>query len=98
MRITNSSIPIHIARAYGIEQAINASRASSPSETAASEKSLASSASARQLVAGVVSGGVDFSANQPVASAPALAMYRHPADRNAIATTIDAGRIIDTTA
>ena len=98
MRITSSSIPIHIARAYGVEQAINVSRAFDRADATASEKSPNDSASTRQLIAGLVPGSVDFSADQPTASAPALAMYRHPADRNAAATNVDAGRVIDTTA
>ncbi len=52
---------------------------------------------ASRLVAGMVKGRVDFSGGEPRASGEALAMYRHPADRNAAATGVHAGRMIDVT-
>lgn len=48
---------------------------------------------ARALVARSVPGTVDFRA-APL-SGPALPFYRHPADRNAAATSITASRHID---
>jgi hypothetical protein len=57
-------------------------------------------AGARRLVAGAVSVPVDF--DIPVTAAPApsrgaLAMYRHPADKNAAATAVNVGRSVDLT-
>jgi len=49
----------------------------------------------RRLIAGVVPGGVDFSGDAPRPSGNAIPLYRHPADRNAAATTLNAGRMID---
>ena len=48
-----------------------------------------------RLVAGTVSGSIDFSADQPQPSREALSIYRHPADRNAAATGVQAGRLVD---
>ncbi|MCC6661865.1 MAG: hypothetical protein IT437_13375 [Phycisphaerales bacterium] len=50
------------------------------------------------ITAAVVPGRVDFSASDPAHDAGAIPMYRHPADRNAAATAIQAGRVIDVTA
>jgi len=50
------------------------------------------------LVAARVGGQIDFTAaGQPVA-AGALPLYRHPADKNAAATAVSAGRSLDVTA
>ena len=51
-----------------------------------------------RLVAGVVPGGVGFEGGVPVPKSDALPMYRHPADRNAAATGVNLGRLIDTNA
>ncbi len=55
-----------------------------------------------RLVAGTVPGGIDFSADLPQPgpgrSAQAMAMYRHPADKNAVATSVTAGRLVDLSA
>lgn len=50
-----------------------------------------------RLVAGVVSGRVEFDENgvAKVGAGDALSMYRRPADRNAAATGVSAGRLID---
>ena len=49
----------------------------------------------RRLVAATVPGGIDFSGAEPMPTDASLPMYRHPADRNAAATTLTAGRRID---
>lgn len=52
--------------------------------------------STRRLVAGVVPGKVDFSADTPRPSdSSALAFYRHPADKNSAATSVQLGRSLD---
>ncbi len=50
-----------------------------------------------RLVAGVVQGRVEFDENgvAQVGAGDAIAMYRRPADRNAAATGVTAGRLID---
>lgn len=58
------------------------------------------SATIARLVAARVPGGIDFSAASPspTASAAAIPFYRHPADNNAAATALTAGKVLDTTA
>lgn len=53
--------------------------------------------SATRMVAATVPGRVDFFADSTEAApaSPALPMYRHPADRNAAATAVNAGRVLD---
>jgi hypothetical protein len=54
------------------------------------------SSAAQQLVGARVPGKVDFSGDKPVPSAGgSLAMYRHPADKNAAATAVSIGRSLD---
>lgn len=48
------------------------------------------------LVGAKVARAMDYGASMPTAS-ESLALYKHPADRNAAATGVDAGRKIDTT-
>lgn len=90
-------MPFHVARAYGL--------ATRPAPTPAAPVSPAAQATRTQsgrnenlsrLIAAVVPGGIDFSSAEPTPSAGStLAMYRHPADRNAAATGVQAGRVID---
>jgi hypothetical protein len=49
----------------------------------------------RRLLAGVVPGGIDFSGETPRPTSGAIPLYRHPADHNAAATTLSAGRMVD---
>ncbi|MCK4872484.1 MAG: hypothetical protein KAS72_07140 [Phycisphaerales bacterium] len=51
-----------------------------------------------RLVAAVVPGGVDFTGKTPQPARDALPLYRHPADRNAAATAVGVGRMIDISA
>lgn len=51
----------------------------------------------QRLVAAVVPGSVDFSGSVPAAAPGALPFYRNPADKNAAAVAIDAGRSLDVT-
>ncbi|MEX2220068.1 MAG: hypothetical protein WD749_15055 [Phycisphaerales bacterium] len=48
------------------------------------------------LVAGTVPGRINFSGGVPQPG-ESLAMYRHPADRNAAATAVSAGKLVDVT-
>lgn len=50
---------------------------------------------AQKLVAAQVPGRVDFSGDQPAPAPGTLAMYRHPADKNAAATAVSLGRSLD---
>jgi hypothetical protein len=95
MRITPPTIPHHVARAYGVKPAA-ASPVRAP-ETAARVAPAGddSPAALRKLVAGGVPGGIDFSGREPAPGAPSHHLYRHPADRNAAATALTAGRTLD---
>lgn len=53
---------------------------------------------AARLVAAGVPGRVSFSEAGGATATNAMAMYRHPADRNAAATGVHAGRVLDVTA
>jgi hypothetical protein len=103
MRITPDTTPAHIARAYGIAPrapAIPAAPIDAP-DFAHRNDVVDFRADARpepgaELIAAQVNRPVDFAPGAPTASAPgAIAFYRHPADRNAVATSIEAGRVID---
>jgi len=56
----------------------------------------------KRLVAGSVPGKVDFTAGSggggAVANTTAIPFYRHPADKNAAATGVSAGRMVDVNA
>jgi hypothetical protein len=85
-----ASNPYHIARAY---QSLHAQQG----VAAGAPQSAAKSMGVARLVGGVVAGRVDFAGSEPAPSG-ALAMYRHPADKNTAATAVHAGRLLDATA
>lgn len=102
--------PYHIARAYGTAAPAQVSRVVGSGSAAASVSQVPAVAvgssdtgpaaklpsAAHRLVGARVAGKVDFSGDQPVPSAAGtLAMYRHPADRNAAATSVSIGRSLD---
>ncbi len=90
MRIEGASIPFHIARAYGIQAA---PKAAPVQATPAVERT---SENTRRLIGGVVPGKVGFAGGEAIVEG-AFAMYRHPADKNAAATSVNAGRMVDVT-
>ena len=99
MTSVRPTIPFHIARAYGV-----APRPASPAAQPAPTKRVSKPEMSREdaareklarLIAARVPGGIDFTNDEPVPSAGAIPMYRHPADRNAAATGVVAGRVID---
>lgn len=49
-----------------------------------------------RLVAGAVPGGVRFDGEVPAPAADVVPFYRHPADKNAAATSVNLGRVLDT--
>ena len=97
--------PFHISRAYAVAPAkpvappaptprVDAGRSESTSPLASISRT-GQTPTMRQLIAGVVQGGIDFSGDSPEPTGPVIAMYRHPADRNTAATGVHAGRMID---
>lgn len=101
----NSSLPIHIARAYGVSptarrapvpveearHAVEAQRTEIRRELTSSQRNIA------RLISGVVPGGIDFSNETPVPTDRAsIPFYRHPSEQNAAATSIQSrGRSLD---
>lgn len=90
---TIDPIPFRVAQAYGASRPGRVSVA--PPVRAGDDGSVRTPSRTDRLVAAVVPGRVDFSAGQPVQSGPAIPMYRHPADRNAAAVSVHAGRVLD---
>ncbi len=93
--------PFHISRAYqtavpGAIRGMNvtpAERLAAPVQPGPVNQ--LTNLSARRIVAGIVPGKVDFSGSTPAPAPTALPMYRHPADKNAAATAVNAGKVID---
>jgi hypothetical protein len=104
MCITPSNT-FHINRAYNLPGTMPTKPSASTSAAQASPaQAIAFQAGAApktpstltRLIAATIPGGVDFSGDEPQPSAPALPLYKHPADRNAVETTLHSGRLIDT--
>ncbi len=102
--------PFHISRAYQsapLARAASAGRVNGGAAARPGTSHVSPSApggsvtpqmnvNTRRLVAGSVPGKVDFTANgTAIASTTAIPLYRHPADKNAAATGVSAGRIVD---
>jgi hypothetical protein len=88
------TMPYRVARAYGARPAALAAPAEQASASAPA--SPLRSPNVDRLVAGIAPGGIDFETPAgPAPSVERLAMYRHPADRNAAATGVSVGRLLD---
>ena len=104
VRITPATNPFHLSRAYGVAPS-SALRAASPVEPVNPvTRNEGAPTTARKLptnidrlVAGVVPGSIDFTDEtaRPATRSEAIPLYRHPADLNAAATSVNAGRTID---
>lgn len=86
------SNPFHIARAY---QVMPPRAAQPPVQAAAAGPVATIGKPTSRIAAAVVPGKIDFSGSEPTQTGPALQMYRHPADKNAAATALSAGRMLD---
>lgn len=91
--------PFHISRAYQVPAStrsalITPAEALKQTAQPGGTNSLTNTAT-RRIVAGMVPGKIDFSGPTPQPTGAAIPMYRHPADKNAAATAINAGRVID---
>lgn len=96
MNIDGPTNPFHISRAYGVQPPVRAAAPVAPVRVTPSSATSVDPAVASRLVAANVPGRVDFSGDAPKPSdVAAIPMYRHPADRNAAATGVSAGRTID---
>ncbi len=92
--VVPSSIPFHVAKAYGLVKSPQV-RAVQMSQRLEAVGNRQPAANFRSLVAGVVPGGIDFSGDRARPTDAALPMYNRPADRNAAATGVQLGRILD---
>lgn len=102
MRIDQPSIPHHVAKAYGIGATapVQQVRPVEPARQIDRPERAQRIDKTSRLVAGIVDGRVGFDRHgspQPVRDTSSLAMYRHPADKNAAATAVHAGRSLDVT-
>jgi hypothetical protein len=88
----------HIAQAYGLKPMPPTRRAPNSSTSIPQSAPAASPKPGARLVAAPVPGRVNFSGAAPAPDASSFAMYAHPADKNAAATAVSAGRLIDVTA
>lgn len=87
-----------IAHAYGLKPMSSNRRASTPDQSPRAAVGANATKPGSKLVAAPVAGRVNFSGAAPAHDASALAMYSRPADKNAAATAVQAGRMIDVTA
>jgi hypothetical protein len=99
--------PYHIARAYNVappqpvrpqtpvDPIAPVTRSDAPSSGARKQPS-----NIERLIGAVVPGRIDFADDGPRhnSRSEAIPLYRHPADLNAAATTIHAGRTLDVSA
>ncbi|MBX3358137.1 MAG: hypothetical protein KF745_06890 [Phycisphaeraceae bacterium] len=85
------AMPMRVANAYGVQPPA----AARPVQNQAGEPAAGArvSTNTARLVAGVVPGGVEF--GQETSGTSRMTMYRHPADRNAAATGVTLGRVLD---
>ncbi len=104
MRVPEPSHTWHIAKAYPVQAAAHVplpGPARGPvAPPGAGDAVVSASDPSRlrlgRLVAGVVPGGIDFTAEDgPVPRADAIPFYRHPAERNSAATGVETGRRLD---
>ena len=92
----NGSIPIHVARAYGIKPpSTPVPPTSVPPMQAQPVAARALSDAAQQLVGGTVGGAVDFHATTPSSPAGAFQLYTRAADKIEAAVNVELGRSID---
>jgi hypothetical protein len=90
---TPTSIPFRLAQAYGAPS--QAGQRSSVDTFARSSQPVAKPAVSSKLVAAAVPGKVDFKPAPAPANTGALPLYRHPADKNQAATSVQVGRSLD---
>ncbi len=106
MRIGNGSLPFHAARAYAASSPVGGEAAARAAELESRRVDIldlttgAASSPAASLVGARVGAALDFGdAPAAPASAPgALPLYTRAADRNAAATGVLAGRVLDVSA
>lgn len=94
------TMPFHVARAYGATRPnlapitpVTPVDRQAPTQTSGTSTTQANTA---RLIAARVPGGIDFTSDVATPTrGESLAMYRHPADKNAAAVNVQAGRLLD---
>jgi hypothetical protein len=91
------SNPFHIARAYGVQPPVAPRPTTKPAQIDATGTagSVKPPTTTTRLAAAVVPGKINFTGSAPTDVSAALPLYRHPADKNAAATAVNAGRLVD---
>ncbi len=108
---TSPTNPYHISQAYGVSlpNGLRVRPMQAPThapapggldlaDTFQQTQGAHSEHNVARVVAARVPGAVDFSPELSRNNATPIPFYRHPADTNAAATAIDAGRVIDVNA
>ncbi|USO00049.1 MAG: hypothetical protein H6810_05145 [Phycisphaeraceae bacterium] len=90
------TLPFALAKTYGVQSTVRVRPVTPVSAVQGSEQAARSDARTARLVAGVVPGGVSFEGDSPRPTAETIPFYRHPADKNAAATSVNLGRVVDT--
>jgi hypothetical protein len=93
--------PNHVARAYGVKPVARVQPAQPVTSVEPVARIDAADAGSKtdprlgRLVAATVPGGVSFEGGVPKPTTSAIPFYRHPADKNAAATAVNLGRVLD---
>lgn len=92
------TLPFHINKAYGVRGPVTVRPVQpvAPAQSQSLSDAVRVSPGVARLVAGAVPGSVGFEAGTPRPTGSSLPFYRHPADANAAATSVNLGRVIDT--
>ncbi len=92
------TLPFALAKMYGVRPAVRVRPVTPASgvEPAQGSAGAGTRPSPSRLVAAVVPGGVRFDGETPQPTVEAIPFYRHPADKNAAATSVNLGRVLDT--
>lgn len=97
MRIESTN-PFHIARAYQVQPPRAAQPVAPAAPVTPSADPIAGSIKpdpTTRIVAATVPGRISFASAEPSHDSAAIPFYRHPADKNAAATALTAGRTLD---
>ena len=95
------TLPFRVAAAYGVPRPAQAGTPVSPLSPEASSGASVKSSKASSLVAGRVPDSADLQSanlaamNQAASPSGSLSFYRNPAEKNAAATGVAQGKIID---
>lgn len=93
------TLPFALAKTYGVQPTVRVRPVSPvvpPPPVQSTHDTAGADARTSRLVAAVVPGGVNFEGDTPQPAAERIPLYRHPADKNAAATAVNLGKVLDT--